>query len=274
MTQVTAGPEQPPAPPAPPEKPAWRRSPVGPVLLLWAIFTVLFALFGFFVPGRIMGFAASPTMRELEATVNAFTVAAAPVVGLVWAVMLYSLIAWRRKGKERPPDDAPPIREHPRTQVTWLVASSVLCLFLLIWGLVVTAPHGPDVLLPDQPTLGQVTPSLRVGVTGNQWTWNFTYPDNGGIQTEELVLPVNRPVVFEVSSKDVIHSFWIVQMGIKVDANPGETTTASVTPDRTGTYTVRCAELCGLYHSYMQTPVHVVSRDDFAAWLRTRGGTA
>ena len=231
-------------------------------------------LFALYVPARLMGVAASPTMHELEATVTAFSVAAAPVAALVWAIMLYSLIAWRYKGRGRPPDNAPPIRDNTRTDAVWLVASSVLCLFLLIWGLVVTAPHGPAVLLPDQPTQGQTVAPLRVGVTGNQWVWDFTYPDNGGIQTEELVLPVNRPVVFEVSSKDVIHSFWIVQMGIKVDANPGETTTASVTPDRLGTYTVRCAELCGLYHSYMQTPVRVVSTADFIAWLRTSGGSA
>ena len=58
-------------------------------------------------------------------------------------------------------------------------------------------------------------------VTGQQWTWTFDYPDSGGVGSDTLYLPVNQRVVFHVTSKDVIHSFWIVQMGVKVDANPG-----------------------------------------------------
>jgi len=78
---------------------------------------------------------------------------------------------------------------------------------------------------------------------------------------------VNRPVVFHVTSKDVIHSFWVVQMGIKIDANPGEVTKTGVVPDRLGTFDVRCAELCGLLHAHMETQAHVVSTTDFAAWI-------
>ncbi len=74
-----------------------------------------------------------------------------------------------------------------------------------------------------------------------------------GSKVDELYLPVNRPVVFRVTSEDVIHSFWVVQMGIKVDATPGETTTTEVTPDKLGIFDVRCAELCGLLHADMET---------------------
>lgn len=94
-----------------------------------------------------------------------------------------------------------------------------------------------------------------------------------GFTSNVLYLPVNRPVVFDVTSEDVVHSFWIVQMGIKVDANPGEITTASVTPDRLGTYTVKCAELCGIYHSYMVSPVQVVSDAAFQSWLHANVGS-
>ena len=67
-----------------------------------------------------------------------------------------------------------------------------------------------------------------------------------------IELPVNRPVVFEVTSKDVLHGFAIRALGVRVDANPGEvTTTPVVTPTRSGAYSVACVELCGLYHSYM-----------------------
>jgi cytochrome c oxidase subunit 2 len=75
-----------------------------------------------------------------------------------------------------------------------------------------------------------------------------------------------------VTSYDVIHSFWVPSMGIKVDANPGMTTSTSTTPDRLGTYTVRCAELCGLLHADMETEAKVVSTDDFDSWVAGQGG--
>ena len=113
---------------------------------------------------------------------------------------------------------------------------------------------------------------LEVDVTGQQWVWTFSYPHNGNVESDQLYLPVNRPVVFYVHSDDVIHSFWVVQLGIKVDANPGELTKTSVYPDRLGNYDVRCAELCGLLHADMETNVHVVKPAAFNAWLAAKGG--
>ena len=108
-------------------------------------------------------------------------------------------------------------------------------------------------------------------MTGQQWVWTFSYPQNGNVESDQLYLPVNRPVVFYVHSEDVIHSFWVVQLGIKVDANPGETTKTSVCPDRIGNYDVRCAELCGLLHADMETNAHVVRPTDFNRWLADNG---
>ncbi len=262
MTQAPSGA---PEPQAPPERPAWRRPPIFPVLVIWAVLTVLLVIFALYVPGRLMGVAASPTMREVKSTMTVFTLASAPVAAMVWAILLYSLFAWRHRGSGPPPDDAPAVRGHPRLQATWLVVSTALCLFLLVWGLVLLQPRGSEAEATTAP--------LVVDVTGNQWVWNFDYPANPGVESDTLYLPVNQRVLFHVTSKDVIHSFWIVEMAVKVDANPGETTVATVTPDRLGTFTIRCAELCGLYHSQMQTTVHVVSQDDFTAWLRSSSST-
>ena len=110
-----------------------------------------------------------------------------------------------------------------------------------------------------------------MNVTGQQWVWTFSYPQQGDIETDQLYLPVDQPVVFHVTSEDVVHSFWVVQMGIKVDANPGQITQATVTPTRLGTFDVRCAELCGLLHADMETSVHVVDAQDFQSWLRSNG---
>ena len=91
-------------------------------------------------------------------------------------------------------------------------------------------------------------------------------------ESDQLYLPVNRPVVFHVTSDDVIHSFWVVQMGIKVDANPGEVTTTSTTPNKLGMFDVRCAELCGLLHADMETSAHVVQSLCLRLWVIANGG--
>jgi cytochrome c oxidase subunit 2 len=240
-----------------------QRSDVRRVLGLWALITVLLVLFAF-VPAHLMGPPASPTMRAIEDTMTVFSIAAAPVAAVVWAVALYSLLAWRHKGREQPETDGPALRTSRPAATVWLVASSLLCVFLLVWGL---AEMG------SVASAGATTDAMVVNVTGQQWVWTFSYPDDGGVQSDQLYLPVNRPVVFHVTSKDVVHSFWVVQLGIKVDANPGQMTKTSVVPDKVGTYDVRCAELCGLLHADMETNAHVVSGADFTSWIAANGGT-
>ena len=235
------------------------RREVRGVLLIWLVLTVLLCLFSF-VPARIMGPAASPTKQAVEDTMTVFTLAASPVAALVWAVAIYSVIGWRHRGSEPPEADGPALRSHGLTTVLWVGISSVLCLFLLIWGFAET-----------QATASSATQPLVVNVTGQQWIWTFSYPQQGNIETDQLYLPVDQPVIFHVTSDDVVHSFWVVQMGIKVDANPGHTTQAAVTPTRLGTFDVRCAELCGLLHADMETSVHVVNAQDFQSWLRANG---
>ncbi len=257
---TTIAPPSPPtddAPPAP-SRPAWRRAPLGPILGIFVVLCLLLTPFALWVPSRLMGVAASAHMAEIKSTVTAFSLASVPVASMVWSIALYSLFAWRYRGEGAPPETAPPLRENNRLQVVWLVVSSALCMFLLIWGLIVIVP----------PSQASTAAPMVVNVTGQQWAWSFDYPGDGGVSSSVLYLPVNRPVVFHVTSKDVIHSFWIVAMGVKIDANPGEVTTVSVTPDRAGDFAIRCAELCGLYHAYMQTSAHVVSTEQFNAWLQ------
>lgn len=241
----------------------WNRPETRGVLYIWAVMTAALVVFSVYVPARLMGPAASPTMRAVENTMTVFTIAASPVAAAVWSVALYSLFAWRHRGTEQPQTDGPPIRGNTPVTAIWLVLSSLLCVFLLIWGLAA---------MQSVTAAGAGRLPLKIDVTGQQWVWSFSYPDDGKIESDELYLPVDQPVVFHVSSKDVVHSFWVVQMGIKIDANPGETTTTSVTPNQLGTFVVRCAELCGLLHADMESTVHVVSKRAFATWLTAHGG--
>lgn len=242
----------------------WQRPTTRHVLLLWACLTVALVFFGF-VPAHIMGPPASPTKRAVEDTMTVFSIAAAPVAAVVWSVAIYSLIKWRRKGAVGPDDQDGPAMRGSRSPATviWLILSSMLCVFMLIWGLAEIQKVNASAASPDP---------LVVDVTGQQWVWTFSYPHDGNIESDQLYLPVNRPVVFYVHSEDVIHSFWVVQLGIKVDANPGEITKTSVLPDKIGTYDVRCAELCGLLHADMETHAHVVSSSAFRSWVTSNGG--
>ena len=236
----------------------WQRVEIKRIVWIWLGITVVLAVFALIVPARMMGPPASPTMQAVESTMTVFSVAASAVMALVLAIAVYSLIGWRSRGSEPPIGDGPPIRGNGRVTATWIVLSSGLTMFALIWGL------GEMQSLSAEAS---TTNAMVVNVTGQQWVWTFSYPQNGNVESEQLYLPVNRPVVFHVTSKDVIHSFWVVQMGIKIDANPGEVTKTGVVPDRLGTFDVRCAELCGLLHAHMETRAHVVSTTNFAAWI-------
>ena len=90
-------------------------------------------------------------------------------------------------------------------------------------------------------------------VIAQQWQFTYRYPQYGDVETTQLALPLGRTVVFHVTSLDVIHSFWAYQLGVKVDAVPGADNVADVTPHTLGTFNVRCAELCGVWHGAMAT---------------------
>jgi cytochrome c oxidase subunit 2 len=110
--------------------------------------------------------------------------------------------------------------------------------------------------------------ALNVKVTAFQWSWLFEYPDYG-IASQELYLPVDRQVLLSLTSRDVIHSFWVPEFRVKQDILPGENLVKQlrITPIEEGKYTVMCAELCGGAHAYMTAPVIVVSQADFDTWI-------
>jgi cytochrome c oxidase subunit 2 len=103
-------------------------------------------------------------------------------------------------------------------------------------------------------------------VIGQQWQFTFRYPTLGGFETAQLVLPVDRQIKLHVTSLDVVHSFWANKLGVKADANPGVDNIAYVTPTQVGSFRLRCAELCGLFHGYMFDTGRVVSASDFQKW--------
>jgi cytochrome c oxidase subunit II len=103
-------------------------------------------------------------------------------------------------------------------------------------------------------------------VIGQQWAFTYRYPQFGGMESTELLLPDNRWVEFHVTSLDVIHSFWAYKLGVKADANPGVDNVAYTKPQEMGTFRVQCNELCGLWHGAMYNYGHVVTPVAFQAW--------
>jgi cytochrome c oxidase subunit 2 len=230
-------------------------------VIIWAVGTVagiaLVLNLNRLLPGMLPP-VASDLAHNTNLTLGAFTLAAVPVAMIVLAVAAYQI--WTSRTREFPETDGPALHTHPWAQGVWLGGSSLLCIGLLVWGLT---------LLPDlyKPRAGQ---NLVVNVTGQQWQWTYSYPGEGNVTSTTLVLPVNEPVTFNVTSVDVTHSFWVPALAVKVDANNSEITTAYVLPNKVGTYVVECAELCGLYHAYMQSPAKVVTQAQFASWISSQ----
>ena len=213
---------------------------------------------------------ASTQAREIETLYDVMIIASVPIFVLVMTVVIAAVIQFRmRPGQEE--QDGPPIHGNTMLEVVWTVIPAILILGLCAYAYVILED------IEEAPAAA--AQELKIGVTGEQFAWTFTYPEevSGGekpLTTTELVLPVGRSVNFDIKAKDVIHDFWVPEFSMKMDAVPGITTHYRVTPDRLGTYPVVCAELCGLGHSVMRSRVRVVSEDDFAAWLEEESAPA
>jgi cytochrome c oxidase subunit 2 len=172
---------------------------------------------------------------------------------LIMVTLIFSLIAFRRRKGEQ--GDGAYLTGNSALEITW---TSIPLMAVLVLAYVGAKTLG---------LIGVIDPSaLLVKVTAGQWYWQFQYPEYG-ITSSELYLPVQKQINLEMTSVDVIHSFWVPEFRVKQDIVPGRTVDLRVTPTLIGQYTVRCAELCGLRHAYMETPVYVLSQADFDKWV-------
>ena len=160
------------------------------------------------------------------------------------------------------PDDGPHVRTNRRLVPVWIGVSGVMAIGLAI--------NPGFVGLRD--IRGESRADLVVSVQAQRWSWQFTYP-GGEVSTTELVLPIDQRVRFDLTSIDVIHSFWVPGFRIKLDNVPGRTTQLYITPDKLGdgnqdsTLRVQCAELCGTGHAAMAVPIRIVTEAEFEDWL-------
>jgi len=179
---------------------------------------------------------------------------------LIVVPLLYSLIVFRRKKGES--GDGVHIEGNTPLEITWTAIPLVIVMgfaYLGAYSLGETRRIDPQAMV--------------VNVTAQQFAWTFEYPETG-VVSDVLYLPKDKQVLLKMTSRDVIHSFWVPEFRIKQDILPGRTTEYRITPTLEGDYRLRCAELCGSNHAYMLANVKVVSRADFDAWMAARAEEA
>lgn len=189
------------------------------------------------------------------------------VGALAWGLMFWAIVVYRRrKGDTHLPAQ---MRYNNPIEVLF----TVVPLILVIGFFAFTARDMKIIEAPNNP-------EVTVQVIGKQWSWDFNYTDenvyDSGIQSQydggedgkmedlpTLYLPVNKRVELVLNSRDVDHSFWVVEFLYKKDTLPGKTNHEYFTPTKVGTYTGKCAELCGEFHSMMLFNVKVVTQSEY-----------
>ena len=260
------------AAPAPAEPRHGRR-----IFLIWLVLALAADLVIWFVwgphlpPGDM-----TDSARHQQFDIAVLAVTGAPVMVAVWVYFGYALVVWRRRPGDE--EDGPPIHGNTRIQLGWIVGTTVIVLFAFVFGTVeLVGPAGAGAGEGPAPiwkisgiTTAAWTPGtkdiLQVQVIGQEWWWIYRYPQFGGFESTQLYLPEDTPLEFHVTSLDVIHSFWAYRLGVKADANPGVDNVAYTRPEQLGGFTVRCNELCGLWHGAMFNSGAVVTQAAFQKW--------
>jgi cytochrome c oxidase subunit 2 len=205
---------------------------------------------------------------EIDTLYDVLLIVSVPIFVLVMTSAIYSVIRYRA----RPGDmgDGDPIHGNTRLEVVWVAVPTIIVSVLAAYAWIVL--NDVEAAKKDE---------MHVRVIAQQFAWHFQYLDEDGQPTTDtLYVPENKPIKFDVTTRDVIHSFWVPSWRLKTDTVPGLTTHIRVTPNKLGNFDVVCVELCGLGHSTMRNTAHVVSEQDFRAWIAkqkpapTGGGAA
>ncbi|HEY5266572.1 MAG TPA: cytochrome c oxidase subunit II [Acidimicrobiales bacterium] len=257
--------------------------------LIWIVLSVVLDLLFWFLvgphvpPGRM-----TSTAGDNQTDFNVLMVVALPVLIGVWEFMLYSLITWRAKrAGVAEPIGGPAAAGNKKTEMSWVVITSVVVVLLAVFGIVELVigqgsggGEGPNPIWQPAGATKADTAALAgsgtwapnsndvlvVQVIGQQWKWTYRYPTFGGFESQKLILPDNTNIEFNVTSLDVIHSFWAYQLEVKADANPQVNDVAFTKTLQLGKFTVRCSELCGIWHGSMYNYGKVVSPTAFLNW--------
>ncbi len=184
---------------------------------------------------------------------------------IVEGLLLFTLFRFRHKdGTQLIKATLPKQIEGNRVlEVVWTIVPAVLLLMIFIFTVSTlwAIKNRPSLVPPDNQV-------VNINVTGHQWWWEFRYPDLDITTAQEMHVPVNSLVFISVDSADVIHSFWVPQMGGKIDVIPGHINQTWFQPTQLGRYVGECSEYCGTEHAHMRLDLVVESLEDYTTWVR------
>ena len=148
-------------------------------------------------------------------------------------------------------------------EIAWTIVPALLLMVIFVFTVSTlwAIKNRPSVASADDQI-------VNINVTGHQWWWEFEYPELKITTAQEMHVPVNSLVFISVDSVDVIHSFWIPQMGGKIDVIPGHINQTWFQPTQTGQFVGECSEYCGTEHANMRLYLFVETLDEYNAWVR------
>jgi cytochrome c oxidase subunit 2 len=215
----------------------------------------------------------SPVAERLQSLHTLVMIIITVITVFVAALLVY--VAWRYSGQRNPTPSQ--TAHHTGLEIAW----TVIPVLILV---VIAIPSFRLVFFEDRTNAADMT----IKVTGHQWAWEYSYPDNGNVDftsrvvrdedlkpgqlrlldvDEQLVLPVGKNIRILTTSVDVIHSFYIPSLGVQRYAIPGRTIETWVRIDKPGTYYGECNQICGTNHSQMPISIRAVTDAEFQAWV-------
>jgi cytochrome c oxidase subunit 2 len=202
----------------------------------------------------------SPAGPEARREANLFWVVfwiAAAVFFFVEGLLVVAMVKFRHRPGRGVPTQ---VHGNRRLEIAWTIAPA-----LLLAGIAV--PTVAEIFSLATRPAGNV---LDITVTGHQWWWEINYPRERVITANEIHIPVGRPVDVAITSKDVIHSFWVPKLAGKQDLEPGRTNHMTIEAEQPGVYLGQCAEYCGVSHANMRFRVIAQTPADFLAWVQAQ----
>ena len=202
----------------------------------------------------------NPNSPQTLAISNLFVlslVISAIIFVLVTGLVVYIALRYRRRGAEGEPRQ---VAGNNKLEVAWTLAPAVV--IVTVFGLSIPTMRAADPPQNREPD---------IIVIGHQWWWEIRYPQSGIVTANELHIPAGRPLVVRLESADVIHSFWVPQLGPMRDLIPGKTNTITIQSDTPGTFGGACTEYCGLHHAWMRIHVTAHPQAEFDAWQQQQG---
>jgi cytochrome c oxidase subunit 2 len=199
----------------------------------------------------------SPRSPQALAISNLLVVSliiSALVFALVLGLVLYVVVRYRQRPGQGEPRQ---VSSNTKLEIAWTVAPTVLLAGVFVASFITMRSVDPPA--NRQPD---------IIVTGHQWWWQVEYPKSGVVTANEIHVPTGRQLLFQLNAADVIHDFWVPQMGPKRDMIPGKPNYIWLAADKPGVYSGACAEFCGLQHAWMLIRVVAQPPAEFDAWLR------